>query len=386
MRRIANPLGVRAAARVGRGLRRISAPGSSPTDKVGVGTDPDPGLEDPTSPTSRFRGGPTIDFAPTGPTKQCPDFQRTIELPPFLQLAAATQMCFSAEYGKRAWPDTDCCPPELGHALGVPRQCVAPTAAQAAVGARLIPNYANRYAQDPNKFDPNCTRPQAPTGEDEQFFGAAVAVLVDNLDIAEWVVCQVASWSKELDGYDELGTHSVVAAFQQLTTPARSGHFPIHVTYVDHPCADEKGNESTAWAFTLRQPAWDGTLGVILPIGHSHWIEQRDRYIRDGRSAFCSTVDYAGIILHELIHVLADGHVNPSYRHRWGSWSNSAGALHDEPDGQFDDPNVWPCWDEARMVATMFYWAMDQRYTCLGVGSCSKYSDTWRFAHSSAGV
>ena len=178
-------------------------------------------------------------------------------------------------------------------------------------------------------------------------------------------------------------------------TPNGNGMLPWHVTYVTHANTYPKNEDSdpelehgaTAWAFTFVRPAGDGSLGVILPIAHKTWKEQRDLWATGGPAGLCAAVTYAGIILHELVHVVADSwdiDLNPGYRSPW-SGTNDYGAIHESGDDIGD--NV--CWDEARMTYIMFIWAMAQRYPCLQAagGACTRYTDElWRFAHSRSGV
>jgi hypothetical protein len=204
-------------------------------------------------------------------------------------------------------------------------------------------------------------------------FGAAVRLLLDNLDIALWATCLVQSWTPEL------GRFQLVDCLSVVLTPGTGGFLPLTVTYVDVPVS---GNpNATMWAFVYgANSAADGSVGLIIPIGSATWQGQVGSYIGGGDDATCAAIQVAGTILHELIHVCADEVVNPYYVSPF-PWTNLDGALHEA------SSVTSPCWDEPRMVATMFYWAMARRYACIGQTSgCGKFLENWRFAHSMRGV
>lgn len=301
----------------------------------------------------------------------CPEALLPLELPDFMSVDVATMICFFGEGYGLQWPQTDCCPPDMAKRP----DCVAPTYQEAWDAHWLIPNMQNRYADE----IPDAA--QEPTPLDQLLFGAALRMLLDNLDIARWATCLVQSWSPEL------GRFALLDCVTGLLTADSTGIFPLTVTYVDVPVT---GNTSaTMWAFTRLEPASDGSVGLIIPIGSTTWTDQVAAYVGGGDDGTCAAIQVAGTILHELIHVCADGVVNPHYVNPF-PWTGEAGALHE------DRTVKSPCWDESRMVATIFFWAMARRYGCVRavgtIGSpayseteCSKYAEVERFAHSSRG-
>ncbi|HND31326.1 MAG TPA: hypothetical protein PLA94_15095 [Myxococcota bacterium] len=237
---------------------------------------------------------------------------------------------------------------------------------------------------------PNATAAQ-PSAEDEQMFREAVALLWRNRDIALWATCLVQGWSPELRGYDLLPCLSTL-----LSTI--DGRVPWTVTYANVALPD-----ATMWAFTysdIRNNPAIGSVGVIIPINHSNWNEQKIAWRRGGTGAFCVLVNIASNILHELIHI-CDGTFPedlaqaPRDNHFDGPSTDSS-AVWDHPftthDSIWSDTNndgeaqpeefenyTLSCWDEPRMIASIFLWSMSTRYTCIreaGDGSVLDGSDT----------
>lgn len=62
---------------------------------------------------------------------------------------------------------------------------------------------------------------------------------------------------------------------------------------------------------------------------------------------------------------------------------NQPGTLHDQDAaGNRVD---YPCWDECRMVETMFIWAVSQRFSCLtSSATCANMADPLYFGYSSS--
>ena len=316
----------------------------------------------------------------------CPEWADPISLPDWYATSWATQWCFIEETGDYGWPETDCCPPEIGETpfMG-PRECTRPTFDEARQHAKVLWHYSNKYATDDCKFGDTTTRPRSPTTDDLIFFWAAVSLLVENSDLAEYALCLVDSWSPETRSINyENKVHGRLDMYLYFMTLDSSGKSRLHVTFVDYPddYHSESGNEATAWAFTIQKPACDGSLGIILPISISHWVDARNTF-HDGTEAeaICVATNYASIILHEIVHILGDHFEQSGYGSgRWTTWENRHGTKHEE-----SETVPYPCWDECRMIATMFQAFMAQRFPCMKRGDgCKKYDDADRFAHSSS--
>ena len=329
-----------------------------------------------------------------------------MQIPPLGQdpQAAGTLACFELYHGVSEWPDTDCTAPY--RRLG--RPCEPPSEAEVTAALHLFPNHGNKYARDPRKFlrvpdtgfggypgtTPRGTRvlPVDPSPDDLRLFGSAVAVLLANRDIAEWAACLVEAWSPETRGLPMAG----------MVEAALDGTWPLHVSFVDRSISNPS---STAWAFTQREgaSAMDGTLGIILPIRHPTWEAAREERQRrypllhednPGAVGLCAATTYAGVILHEIIHIIGDHYTHEAagYTSRYGALlrtSNYGADTHAELDleGTLHEDMAQPCWDEARMVATIFYNGMGQRYPCLQHAErCREYFEAWRFGHSARGV
>ena len=378
------------------------APGSAP--------DPDPAeLPDPQSLLARIPTGigPTLaEFKAARTPGGCPDVGVEMALPDFGDVAWPTQVCFVADYGRTGWPETDCCPPALDPPVAS-YFCPPPTHGESVSASLYVTEWgATGFSTFVELFEDRSTHLVQPTEGDRLFFGAALAVLLENGDIADWVMCLTDSCSPELPARAQ-------ALLSALLKPNSDGQFPWYVVYVDLP--DQSGlattaDGATAWAYTMDKPMPDPLvlgLGLILPIEHRFWIANRESYLNDGgKLAFCAAVTYAAIILHELVHIVGDvtcpsgagrdeclddpGLYLSGYDSPWEGWLNQGGAIHEQDEE--DKPNYVPnpCWDEGRMVMTMFKWAMLQRYPCLaGIGAsdgCRKYRNDETFAHSAAGV
>jgi len=310
-----------------------------------------------------------------------------VKLPPFREIDPPTALCFYIEFGVWGWPKTPCSPP----AVRRDPSCPLPTERAITAALHRFPNHGNKYARDKSKFFDSdgkiVTRAQAPTWQDLRLFGSAAAFLLDNADLALWATCLVGNWSSEMRNL----------SLKEDVRDALNGTFPIHVTFVDKP----KGNpNATAWAFTKREDedtSSDSTQGWIIPIGVQSWLDRLEpflagteasgvmaEYSRVRDIAFCEVAQFAGVLLHELIHIMAD-----HWTHEDANYTSAYPSIYaglDEVGARHEDAIPEPCWDEARMVVTIWQYALSQRYPCITVGNCEDYDDAWRVAHSRRGV
>ena len=280
----------------------------------------------------------------------CPYTLWPITLPPFRELDGPTRVCFSGTsptgggaWPTLDWPKTDCCPVDNT----IKGDCEAPSETDAYIGSMIVPDLDNAHWNDGNS---NAAGEGFPDWTDRVLFGAGVRVLLANRDIANWATCLVGQWSPEVVG------GALDRCIQKLTTPTSTGHLPLHVSWATVP-GDGNLNASM-WAFTRHLPADDGTLGWIVPLESNTWAGWRNKWGEGGIDAFCAAVEVAGTLLHELIHICADHH-DTGYESPY-KWENARGAYHEKKAAVPE-----PCWDEPRMVATTFWWAMVQRYPCL---------------------
>ena len=291
-----------------------------------------------------------------------------LELPPFYQLDIATQACFFTEFWVLDWPETDCCPPLLNRSS----RCDPPSRAEWFQTLVKVP--VHEYAEDvwaqQGTKDPIYAA--SPSGFDQQLFGASLHVLMENMDIALWATCLVQAWSPEMVGLDLEG------CLQKLLTVDQSGKLPFSVTYVT-----QKGNGATMWAYTegdlKKYPTLNGGgVGLIIhSASHTPWPTQVEEWRGGGSEAFCVAVQNASNILHEMIHICGDGYEGGRKDHhpdgsdifaKYDKVIDNYGTLHDAYEALGQDPvnYIHTCWDEARMIATIFVWGMSQRYPCLG--------------------
>ena len=301
-----------------------------------------------------------VPFEPLSPQGDCDRRSLRAIWPPEM-VDSATRRCFAWEYGKADWPVTDCCPPDNMRT----RPCTPPSKTEAeAMFARLI---------DGSGWNPALADHATPSRADEQLLGAALVILFANFDLAVWAACLVKAWSPEMFGVN------LVPSLERLMTLDGSGLLPFGVTWVT-----SLGLASMA-AFTRSIPEEERErLGLVVPIEPDWWTEKSARFAgTDSEDAFCAALQVAGTVLHELIHIIGDdrGAVSagpPVIGILFGTVTNERGANHE------DKSLANPCWDEPRMVATIFRWAVSQRYPCLASSAnCSEYGEDWLFAHSS---
>lgn len=308
----------------------------------------------------------------------CPtDAGDRITLPDFFDAHPYTQLCFFSQYSQWEWPSTCCCPPLL-NAVEV---CEPPSLKDQLARFKEMTVYYPSLGED---FGAN--QVLTPTLDTLLFTCAALDILRKNMDIALWAACLVQSWSPEMAGLD------LARRLMSLATPDGNGKLPFTITFVDYS-TDPKSPGATAWARESSIKA-DHRPGVYLPVsgiyldssGGTHtslWANQILDWNKGGGAAFCVAIELAADILHELIHLSGDdylGGVVPS----WPDSSNVPGTRHE--DNSEEAVVVPPCWDEARMVASVFMYGMSQRVTCLGkFRCCSRMGDPLLFAYSNFG-
>ena len=306
-------------------------------------------------------------------------------LPDFQQIHVVTRLCFILQYGDAEWPDTCCCPPPLN----ATPDCSPPSLVECAWMVNAIPC----REWDVTDGDP-AILPKRPTIHDQQLFGAGVAILIKNLDVILWLLCMVQNWSPEFSGVKKIAASRLIL---QLLTDQAHGQLPWTVTYVNRS-AD---GDADMWAFMYVRRSSDQTVGLVIPLESSMWIKRVNQWSLGGLEAFCAAVSVASEMLHELVHIVGDGFdsgtrgaedliyptdgihgADPIHN------INEVGAYHES----YKDPvtgykkSYGLCWDEARMVGTMFLWAMSQRYTCLQSAGycCRNMGETEFFAYSTS--
>jgi len=105
----------------------------------------------------------------------------------------------------------------------------------------------------------------------------------------------------------------------------------------------------------------DGRTGVVIPIRKPFWVERLDVYLNGSETeALCVLLNLAEVILHELVHLC---------------------ELDTNPDCDVETTALC-CWQEQRMVASMFAWAAVQRYPCLASDAACHADDPTLFANS----
>jgi hypothetical protein len=232
----------------------------------------------------------------------------------------------------------------------------------------------------------------APTLEDIRLFGASIALLQDHLDLVSWAAGLVQSWSAEIAGL------KLAKLIEWLLTPDAGGRLPFGVTYVSSAYGKLLESQTlvpanaTGWAFTCAIPTINDQIGVIIPVRREDqpWMKSwLPAFGEGGAKGLCAVIQVATMILHEFVHIIGDlwdpgeGDRTGSEASYDGDESNLYGTTHEQDDNKFfigpdgkpllregqlveDSSYVrYPCWDECRMVASLFEWGMAQRYPCL---------------------
>lgn len=333
-------------------------------------------LEGLGTPSSVDEGGVGRPFAPAIGGKGS---VARIQLPDFDQVSLATQMCFAEKYRETGWPETGV----LAPAVKERTDCEPPSDSQIAAAIGAVGPKGYDWDKTINGASATNGLNVAPTYGDVVLFGSIVAFLQENRDLVGWAGGLVQSWSPEMEGLDLSG------ALVTLLTPDASGDLPFGVTYVES-ALDREGlpeGKATGWAFTFAKPTKCGQVGVIIPVRREdqdwmkYWLPAMGE---GGGKALCAVATASTMVLHELVHVVADNWSHFDFKRTssptsWdGDPANMLGSNHEQDDEPFlfdeegvrttePDPTYvrYPCWDECRMVSSLWQWALSQRYPCL---------------------
>jgi hypothetical protein len=276
-----------------------------------------------------------------------------------------------------------------------------------------------------------------PDAYDQQLFGAALAILEKNLDLALWAACLVQNWSPELQGLN------LASQIRSMMTPREDGRFPFSITYVERAT---NGATMTAIEPYLKSSTDSeiARFGIVLMIGkynywqstiidpdnenasikisdmnensHPHLRTQdlglkradlgnddafetytnidikksphqirKENWMKGGVDALCAATALSSEILHEFVHIFGDHYdsgikdMHPeSYNDNNELDKDYSGALHDNVTSE-----AFTCWDEARMIGTMYIWAVNQRYPCItNANCCDQMQENTYFAYS----
>jgi hypothetical protein len=369
---------------------RLADPGATTTSWPPVGHQPTRGggeivswgglvvMEiDPWSPITAWDPSPPIDvpggYETIEPGRPPPAFVPTREqgcqtgtpfVPPaFADAAPETQQCFQDVYGPGLtdWPPTECGLP----CIEVRSDCEPVPSEEAMAAAESIPIVAlsEEQLQKAGKFgriDYSCigydkygnTTFDArnrdwvplyrdPTVEETAFVKAALALLLDNIGVVEWALCQAHSWSPNFP--DPAEVDSQVRCVTEFLT---NGGYAVYL--IDHfPESCEDGGPGALGSATNDFSMGGGfgdipNPGPVMPIAASYWVEARNAYEAGGANGLCALIQLASSLLHETVHVCQKDTI---------------------ASGECTGSDC--CWEEQRMAQTMFQEAMSQPYPCL---------------------
>ena len=284
-----------------------------------------------------------------------PGFKR-LEPPPFANVAFYTQNCFG---GGPTWPPEDCDAPCI-YVEGKPCDMPVPDPAVPRMQLEVLdPLHPYVLAiLDPTSGDQQIEPLTRSSTTDEQFVDAALALILENLDLVEWVICLACTWVPDiLPGVVGNPVPDPQAVIDCVLTDLAGG---AKIYLVDRRYAWDpvdlrmETDPAMGWATTVG-PGWD--RAVVIPVGRTEWEAARDEYLIGASSgvpnarSLCMLAAMAQNIIHELLHLCA-------------------------PPAVSDDANQ--CWAVQNMAAISFMWALAQRYPCLQTeGCCPKAGDRY---------
>lgn len=334
--------------------------------------EPPPGMRRPSRP------------GPHGPLEPACRGER-FALPPFLDAAWFTQACFEqATLAGRndQWPATTCTPPCLS-----PRACALPSAASIQRAKDTFDIYLppqsfltigdGRVFQAvlPQDVLPGPVRLVEPlalllggdVGRTHDLIYAALALMLDNLDILEWVVCLVDEWSAQAPpqwvpgaASGEYNTGAILPCMLDAMSGAHAVYF-IQSYGLDRSGAPENATGGAVWEdspvddFATAVDEAGLPNGVVIPVGNSYWRRLARRYGEGlpASRALCAVLVASEILLHEMLHICVSGEREPS-----------------------------DCWQLQHMAANSWQWAMGERYSCLQDNPCCPRVDPFFFMNA----
>lgn len=285
---------------------------------------------------------------------------RYLEPPSFADQHWLTQLCFHYEYGTQlqGWPAHDCPAPCI-----LERDCEVPSLAEGvAAGMQVFVLPADLEPLPPpwGLLPPGTTL--VDVSEAADFVRAAAALLEQNLDLVEWAVCIMASWSPNI-GDPQPWVDCLLRGIRGEMSVYLLDRFFKRDGSLDGATGGATQRFSVENGDLLDLPS--GKSGSVVPIGHPKWTSAASAY-QDAlhgagtcQRALCALTWAAGTILHEMLHQCAyeltgrQGEEDPTW------------------DGQV-------CWAVQNMSAMAFGWAMTQRYPALQqLACCPAYVDEW---------
>ena len=317
----------------------------------------------------------------------CESLSPHISAPSFRDVHPATQSCFEAEFNLKDWPESDCC---CLPALVQDDGCELPSLdswIEVLVETQVL-NADGTYRSRPAD-DLGADEWVNPSSADLEFFFSAMVLLRENIDTVSWAACQVEQWSMEIAG---LGLPSRIESLIGWR-----GGSKLAVAFVG---LSKSHKGATGWAKVDGQAQSQGfPLTMIVPTNNSTLIGMRDRFRAGGPEGLCALVQMAQIILHEIVHVVGDRYDVGKWKGYGPVWADYldydndgygfAGTRHDD-NAELDGVSAeeagfgkYTCFDECRMVASMFVWGVHQRRTCLSSArDCDFMKDPNIFANS----
>ncbi|MCB9670879.1 MAG: hypothetical protein H6736_04780 [Alphaproteobacteria bacterium] len=179
---------------------------------------------------------------------------------------------------------------------------------------------------------------------------AASAIMQDNLDILEWIVCVLDEWSVHAPRSDVPHPFNTGRIRPCIVDFVRDG-FPIYAyqgrrfwnTEPSVPRCDYWGATGAATGQN-QQPFTDdgGRPGVVLPVFYpNYWVYYGLAIEAGGSTGLCAAIGIAKVLIHELMHLCVAG-----------------------------EDDAFQCWALQNMAATTFFVLMEERYPCIKNNWC----------------
>ena len=184
----------------------------------------------------------------------------------------------------------------------------------------------------------------------------AWAVLLDNLDLVDWIACLFyGETSHDSSVFENLGEiFGVAGSVAECLTEKIQGKAPDVTIRFTHD-----SGSGDFWASP--NPVTGGTIHIPITgkVWQTNYVEKYKNAAPGSADQFCIVADLAATLLHELVHSCL-----------------TAGSA-DAPGGD-DDPNLR---STSYLIENNFRWALGQRYPCLcPTSNCGFYYDDrlWR--------
>lgn len=312
-------------------------------------------------------------------------------IPEFSTLQIATQKCFSPVYGfsPSGFPPTGC-----GRLCVDPRACVVPTPSAQRPYTLVQPT------GPVDDMNPDATEPVPEHQLGRGYYktllplvDTAWAFLLDNLDVVDWLSCEITEYSADLPLDEQLSLQEGLQYFEDHKVPypgesmgrclerlLTEGEAVLAIDPEPWFDASGKPEGATGIAFNKWRPDLAGPQGVQIPGAHSAWLKWAEllnthldseglsrtgqtRFTVPPENAMCAVMSAAAVIVHELLHSCGGKNYPLVGEPELPQWTTGEG--------------VAPyCNIETVMLHGSLMILMGQRYPCIQTAACCSNLDS----------